>query len=83
MKPSKPEIEAKILQLTEKRGVEQSISSSEIARELFSDTWRNYMDEVHMSAVSLQKKGLISIAGEGKEMDMSEGKGPIRLSIKK
>ncbi|HCD50824.1 MAG TPA: hypothetical protein DEQ34_00150, partial [Balneolaceae bacterium] len=40
--------------------------TSEITRSLFSDTWRNYLDEVYMVAMKINKKGIMKITPDPK-----------------
>ena len=72
MKKSKTESKAKILQLAQKKSVEEIKHSSEVARSLFSETWRSYLDEVNMVSVKMKKST---------EDKIDSSKRPVRLSI--
>jgi hypothetical protein len=65
---------------TEKE-LENVVSSSEVARSLFSETWRSYMDEVSMAAVKLNKKSIDKIKPTKESNSAKKYKGPIRLSL--
>jgi len=83
MKKSKQEIRNRILTFTKKRGPERSVSTSEVTRDLFSDVWKNHLDDVKNVAGELQNEKLIKITQNGQELRIDEAKGPIRLSILK
>lgn len=72
MKKSKTESKAKILYLSTKRKKKETDSPSEVARSLFSETWRSYLDEVNMVAVKMKKE---------KEAKSDNSKSPVRLSL--
>lgn len=67
--------------MTKERGRDKSVSPSEVARSLFSNTWRSYLDEVHMAAVKLNRRGMKKITRKGKENDLEKSKGPVQLSL--
>ncbi|RNC84546.1 MAG: DUF3253 domain-containing protein [Balneola sp.] len=73
MKKSKPEPNANILHITQKQAVKKSKEASEVARSLFSETWRVYMDGVNMVSVKMTKS-----KGETK---IDRSKKPVRLSL--
>lgn len=81
MKKSKEEIEHRILSLTRSRGREKSVCPSDVARDLFSDVWREHMDEVRNVAGELQAVGKIKILQSGKPVRIDQARGPIRLSV--
>lgn len=83
MKKSKQEIRNRILTFTKKRGPESSVCPSEVTRDLFSDVWRNHLDDVKNVAGELQNEKLIKITQKGRDVRIDEAKGPIRLSILK
>jgi hypothetical protein len=83
MKKSKQEIRNRILTFTKKRGPERFVSTSEVTRDLFSDVWKNHLDDVKNVAGELQNEKLIKITQNGQELRIDEAKGPIRLSILK
>lgn len=80
MKKSKEEIEHRILSLTRSRGSKSSVCPSDVARDLFSDVWREHMDEVRNVAGELQATGKIKILQSGKSVHIDQARGPIRLS---
>ena len=81
MKKSKQEIKNRILTFTKKRGPEKSVCPSEVTKDLFSDVWRDHVDDVRTAAGELQNQKLIKITQGGKEIRLDKAKGPIRLSI--
>ncbi len=74
MKKSKPEPNTNILYLTQKKAVKKSKEASEVARSLFSETWRVYMDGVNMVSVKMSQK-------EESETNIDCSKQPVRLSL--
>lgn len=72
MKKSKIESKSNILQLAQKRSVKEIKRSSEMARTLFSETWRVYLDEVNMVSVKMKK---------AKDPKIDNSSGPVRLSL--
>ncbi len=72
MKKSKTESKSNILQLAQKRSVKEIKRSSEVARSLFSETWRVYLDEVNMVSVKMKKS---------KDSKIDSSNGPVRLSL--
>lgn len=83
MKKSKKEIKNRILAFTKKRATEKSVSASEVAKDLFSDVWKDHVDEVRTMAGELQSEKLISITQNKKEIRVDKASGPIRLSLLK
>lgn len=81
MKKSEQEIKNRILTFTKKRGPEKSVCPSEVAKDLFSDVWKDHVDEVRTMAGKLQSEKLISITQKGKEVRLDQAKGPIRLTV--
>ncbi|WP_020402682.1 DUF3253 domain-containing protein [Gracilimonas tropica] len=81
MKKSKQEIKNRILTFTRQRGPEKSVCPSEVTKDLFSDVWRDHVDDVRTVAGELQSENLIKITQRGKEVRLDEAKGPIRLSV--
>ena len=74
MKKSKKESKKKsnILYLATAKKNRNDQSSSDVARSLFSETWRSYLDEVNMVAVNMNKE---------KENKIDKTKGPMRISL--
>jgi len=83
MKKSKQEIKNRILSFTKKRGPEKSVSPSEVTKDLFTDVWKDHVDEVRTIAGEMQSERLISITQEGKEIPLGKAKGPVRLTVHK
>ena len=81
MKKSKQEIKNRILAFTKKRGPDKSVCPSEVTKDLFTDVWRDHVDDVRTVAGELQNQRLIKITQKGKEISLNDAKGPIRLSI--
>ena len=79
MKKSQPETRAKILYLISESRVDNASQPSEVARSLFSETWRSYMDEVNMVSLKMDKDGTMKVASSKKEVQMDDSKGPLRL----
>ena len=74
MKKSKPEPKTNILHLTQKKTAKKSKEASEVARSLFSETWRVHMDGVHMVSVKMNQK-------EEDETNIDRSKQLVRLSL--
>ncbi|MBD3616518.1 MAG: DUF3253 domain-containing protein [Gracilimonas sp.] len=83
MEKSKKEIRSRILSFTKQRSPEKSVSPSEVARDLFSNIWKDHLDEVRTMAGELQSEHLISVSQKSKDVRIDEAKGPIRLSLMK
>ncbi len=54
MKKLKIESRAKILYLKSKQKATRTVHASEIARMLFAERWRNYIDQVYMVAIQMK-----------------------------
>ncbi|MBW8683132.1 DUF3253 domain-containing protein [Chitinophaga rhizophila] len=74
-------ISKQIIATVTQRGPDKSTCPSEIARMLFPDNWRNYMQQVRDVAIELQKKGLVIITQKGAPVDINDFKGPIRIKL--
>lgn len=72
MKKSKTVHKANILELAQKKSVEEIMRSSEVTRSLFSETWRVYLDEVSMVSVKMKTSAKEKI---------DSSKKPVRLSL--
>lgn len=81
MKKSEQEIRNRILTFTKKRGPKKSVCPSEVTRDLFTDVWRNHLDEVKTVAGKMQNEKMIRVTQNGKDINIDKAKGPIRLSI--
>ncbi|WP_297338187.1 DUF3253 domain-containing protein [Algoriphagus sp.] len=69
-----------LLEMCRKRG-DSSFCPSEVARQLYPEDWRNFMDEILAEAMKLYRSGEIRITQSGKNIDPhQEVKGPIRIS---
>ncbi|MGY6559905.1 MAG: DUF3253 domain-containing protein [Nitritalea sp.] len=70
-----------IVFLAEKRGREGSFCPSEIARWLFPQDWRHFMDTVQEAAFELYREDVIRILQNGKPVPKDAPvKGPIRIA---
>lgn len=81
MKKSKKKIENRILSFTKQRSSEKPVSPSQVAHDLFSNIWKDHLDEVRTMAGELQSEHLISVTQQNKDVRIDEAKGPIRLSL--
>ena len=75
----KEEIRSKMLELTQKRGPDSSICPSEVVRALYED-WRPLMDTVREVAAEEVENGTIRVTQKGRDVNVAEVKGTIRLS---
>ena len=81
MKKSKQENKGRILPMSNKRGRDESVSPAEVTKDLFTDIWKNHVDEVRTMAGNLQSEKLMSMTQKGKKICLNHTRGPIRLSI--
>ncbi|MEX0723410.1 MAG: DUF3253 domain-containing protein [Gracilimonas sp.] len=81
MKKSKQEIRNRILTFTKQRRSERSVSSSEVTRNLFSDIWRDHLDNVKAMSGKFKNKKLIKTTQKTDDIRIDKEKGAIRLSI--
>ncbi len=72
-------IDQKIMDMTSDRGSSASICPSEVARSLYPENWRAYMDRVRRRAYALHEAGDIVVTQKGKPVGSDHVKGPIRL----
>ena len=72
-------IDQKIRDMTGDRGSSGSICPSEVARSLYPENWRAYMDRVRRRAYALYEAGEIVVTQKGQPVDRDSVKGPIRL----
>lgn len=70
-----------IIAMATERGTDKTICPSEVARFMFPDNWRKYMDEVREAAVDLQRQGKVAITQKGEPVDVNDIKGPVRIKI--
>ncbi len=73
------QLEAAILQLLNGRAKEATICPSEAARAVSPDEWKALMENTRRAARRLVVAGKIQITQEGRVVDASRAKGPIRL----
>ena len=78
---SESEIEAKILELVERRGQGKTICPSEVARELDDDGFRELLAPVRAVAGGLARRGEIVVTQSDREVEATEATGPIRLGL--
>jgi Protein of unknown function (DUF3253) len=70
------------MQLLVKRGPGKTICPSEAGRLLDPSGWKELMDKARTAAQRLVAKGEIVVTQQGKTVDPSQVKGPIRLKIR-
>jgi len=73
------ELETAIVQLLEPRAGAATICPSEVARAMFPADWLEQMETVRQAARRLVARGIIEITQQGRVVDPSTAKGPIRL----
>ncbi|MGI4020312.1 MAG: DUF3253 domain-containing protein [Janthinobacterium lividum] len=78
---SKSEIQQKIIEMATKRGADKTICPSEVAREMFGDSWRSEMQAVRDVSFDLATKNRVIVTQKGKIVDPEKFKGPIRIRI--
>jgi hypothetical protein len=72
-------LEQQIIDLLRVRARDASICPSEAVRALFSDGWQPHMEAARQAARRLVAREMIEITQQGKRVDPSTAKGPIRL----
>lgn len=75
------QISETILATAKDRGPNKSTCPSEIARMLYPEKWRRYMEEVRSIAVQLRDQGKVLITQKGTVIETDNFKGPIRIKI--
>ena len=73
------ELEASILDLLDRRKVGATICPSEAARAVGGEDWRELMEPARRAARRLVDAGDIEITQQGRVVDPSTAKGPIRI----
>lgn len=73
------ELETAILALLEQRADGATICPSEVARQVGGDAWRDLMEPVRSAARRLVARDEVSIVQNGRVVDPSTAKGPIRI----
>lgn len=72
-------LEAEILELLGRRAGDATICPSEVARSVGDDDWRPLMEPVRRAARRLVADGEVEILQQGRVVDPSTAKGPIRI----
>ena len=72
-------LEDSILQLLQQRKAGATICPSEVARAVGDDEWRELMEPARRAARRLVDKGEVEITQQGRVVDPSSAKGPIRI----
>jgi hypothetical protein len=75
-------LESAILDLLAQRGPGKTICPSDAARQVDPHGWRSLMDKTRQAAQRLVDQGAIVVTQQGKIVDPSKTKGPIRLKIR-
>lgn len=70
-----------IIEQAAERGKDKTICPSEIARELWPDSWRDHMAEVRKAAFALRDNGRVIITQKGQIVTGDDPVGPIRIKI--
>lgn len=72
-------LRAAILDLLARRAPSSSICPSEAARRCDPDEWRELMGPTREVAAQLASTGIIEVTQQGRVVDVSTARGPIRL----
>lgn len=72
-------LEAAILELLAARAAGATICPSEAARVVGGDDWRPLMEPARAAARRLQARGEVVITQQGRPVDPSRARGPIRI----
>lgn len=72
-------LEAKILELLDKRAPISTICPSDAARAVGDDDWRGLMDASRSAAARLVARGEVEITQGGEPVDLAAARGPIRI----
>lgn len=81
LRPIDHELEAAILALLEARPATATICPSEAARRVSPDAWESLMEPARRAARRLVHAGRVQILQQGRVVDPSEFRGPIRLRL--
>ena len=81
MNKSDQEKGAKILPLVVKREIEE-YGPSEIARNLFAETWRIYLDEPPMKSISVKNASGADFKSKQEDFKIDQSELPLRLYFK-
>ena len=84
MKIDIEKIKTEHLKFAQQRGLGATYCPSEVARRIFPENWRNYMDTVRKVADDLVNKEVLVTLQKGEIIENipSQAKGPIRLKLK-
>lgn len=77
-----PTLEEAIVQLLSERARGATICPSEVARTR-ADDWRPLLEPVREAARRLVARGVVVITQQGREVDPSAARGPIRLGLRR
>ncbi|WP_421773888.1 DUF3253 domain-containing protein [Gracilimonas sp.] len=83
MKKSKQENRSRILPMKKNRGQNDSVSPTEVTKNLFTDVWKDHVDEVRTMAGELQSEKLVSISRKAKAVVLRQTNKAGRLSLLK
>jgi len=75
------EIKKTIINMAAARGADKTICPSEVARAIFDDNWRVYMQAVRDAVFDLAAQNQVTVMQKGKKVDPGKVKGPIRIRI--
>lgn len=76
------QLEATILDLLHQRDRSATICPSEAARTLRKDDWRELMEPARQAARRLVDRGVVTIMQNGREVNPSAVRGPIRIKLR-
>ena len=77
--PIDERLEAKILELLDRRAPTSTICPSDAARAVGDDDWRGLMDASRSAAARLVARGEVEITQGGEPVDLATARGPIRI----
>lgn len=75
-------LENVIIELLESRDTGKTICTSEAARLVDAEGWRALMERARRAARRLVSKGRVEITQDGKAVDPSSAKGPVRVRLR-
>ncbi|WP_405222867.1 DUF3253 domain-containing protein [Lentisalinibacter sediminis] len=79
--PTDNGLELAILALLEERGRDKSICPSEAARRVGGDDWKRLMEPSRAAARRLAARGRVEITQQGRVVDGSTARGPVRVRL--
>lgn len=83
MKQSKQEIKNRILTFKKMRGHQKPVSTSEVTKDLFSDIWRDHVDEVQTITRKMQIKTKNRNPKNAPDLSIDNTKRPRPISLHK